>query len=123
MQIKAESILSECVINTRTIFSFNFQKKAIEIYSNILDSETNNYLKNCMMQGFWVGLGFCCFDLSFAAIYKFGIIFIRNKTLTFENLNCVITNIGNSCNGLTDILRNMGTLQKQNYLLKVFLIL
>ena len=112
MQIEAGSILSECVINTRTIFSFNFQKKAIEIYSNILDSETNNYLKNCMMQGFWVGLGLCCFDLSFAAVYKFGIIFIRNKTLTFENLNCVITNIANSCDGLTDILRNMGDTAK-----------
>ena len=108
MQIEAGSILSECVINTKTIFSFNFQQKAVEIYTNILNSETKNYLKNCVMQGFWVGIGLCCFDLSFAASYKFAIILMRKRTLTFQNLNCVITNISNSCDGLTDILRNMG---------------
>jgi ATP-binding cassette subfamily B (MDR/TAP) protein 1 len=108
IQIEAGSFLSECVINTKTIFSFNFQQKAIEIYSNILNSETKNYLKNCIMQGFWVGFGLFCYNLSFAIVYKFSIIFIKNKTLTFQNLNCVITNISNSCDGLTDILRNMG---------------
>ena len=107
MKIEAGSILSECVINTKTIFSFNFQQKAVEIYSNILNSQTKDYLKNCIMQGFWVGLGLCCYDLSFAVTYKFAIIFMRKRTLTFENLNCVITNISNSCDGLTDILRNM----------------
>ena len=108
VQIEAGSILSESVINTKTIFSFNFQQKAIEIYSNILSSETKDFLKNCLMQGFWVGLGLCCFDLSFAAAYKFAIIFMRNRSLTYQNFNCVITNIINSCEGLTDILRNMG---------------
>ena len=108
IQIEAGSILSECVINIKTIFSFNFQKKAIEIYSNILESETKNYLKNCIMQGFWVGFGLSCFDFSFAVSYKFAMIFMRNKTLTFQNLNCVITNISNSCDGLTDIMRNIG---------------
>ena len=108
IQIEAGSILSECVINIKTIFSFNFQKKASEIYSNILESETKNYLKNCIMQGFWVGFGLSCFDFSFAVSYKFAMIFLRNKTLSFQNLNCVIGNISNSIDGLTDILRNMG---------------
>ena len=108
MQIEAGSILSECVVNIKTIFSFNFQKKAVEIYSKILQSDEKNYLKNSIMQGFWVGLGLCCFDISYAVAYKFAIIFMRNRTLTFQNLNCVITNIANSCDGLTDILRNMG---------------
>ena len=107
IQIEAGSVLSECVVNTKTIFSFNFQKKAIEIYSNILQSETRNHLIDSVMQGFWVGLGLACFDISYAVVYKFAIIFIRNKTLTFQNLNCVVTNIFNSIDGLTDILRNM----------------
>ena len=107
IQIEAGSVLSECVVNTKSIFSFNFQKKAIEIYSNILQSETRNHLIDSVMQGFWVGLGLACFDISYAVVYKFAIIFIRNKTLTFQNLNCVVTNIFNSIDGLTDILRNM----------------
>ena len=112
IKIEAGSFLSECVINTRTIFSFNFQQKAIELYTNILESETKDYLKNSIMQGFWVGLGLSCFDLSFAVVYKFAIIFMRKRILTFENLNCVITNISNSCDGLTDILRNIGDSSK-----------
>ena len=32
-QIEAGSFLSECVINTKTIFSFNFNKKAEKKYS------------------------------------------------------------------------------------------
>ena len=107
IQIEAGSVLSECVINTKTIFSFNFQKKAFEIYSNILQSETKNHLIDSIMQGFWVGLGLACYDISYAVVYKFAIIFLRNKTLTFQNLNCVVTNIFNSIDGLTDILRNM----------------
>jgi ATP-binding cassette subfamily B (MDR/TAP) protein 1 len=108
IQIEAGSVLSECVVNTKTIFSFNFQKKAFEIYSNILQSETKSHLINSIMQGFWVGLGLACYDFSYAVVYKCAIIFLRNKTLTFQNLNCVVTNIFNSIDGLTDILRNMG---------------
>ena len=108
IQIEAGSVLSECVVNTKTIFSFNFQKKAFEIYSNILQSETKSHLIDSIMQGFWVGLGLACYDFSYAVVYKFAIIFLRNKTLTFQNLNCVVTNIFNSIDGLTDILRNMG---------------
>ena len=49
MQIEAGSILSECVVNIKTILSFNFQKKAVEIYSKILQSDEKNYLKNSIM--------------------------------------------------------------------------
>ena len=111
-KIKAGSFLSECVINTKTIFSFNFQNKAKEIYSNILNSETKKYLKACILQGFWIGFGLGCYSLAYAIAFKFAIIFIKNKTLTFENLSCVISNIANSCDGLSDILRNIGDTKK-----------
>ena len=111
-KIKAGSFLSECVINTKTIFSFNFKNKAKEIYSNILNSETKKYLKACILQGFWIGFGLGCYSLAYAIAFKFAIIFIKNKTLTFENLSCVISNIANSCDGLSDILRNIGDTKK-----------
>ena len=111
-QIEAGSFLSECVINTKTIFSFNFNKKAKEIYSNILSSETNHYLKSSIFQGFWMGFGLCCYFISYALAFKFGIIFIKNKTSTFENLSKVISNIVNSYDGLSDILRNIGDTKK-----------
>jgi ATP-binding cassette subfamily B (MDR/TAP) protein 1 len=35
LKIEAGNILSESVVNIKTIFSFNFQKRALELYSNI----------------------------------------------------------------------------------------
>ena len=111
-QIEAGSFLSECVINTKTVFSFNFQNKALELYSNILNSETNNFLKKSMIQGFWIGFGLGCYSLAYAIAFKFAIIFIKNRTLSFENFSCVVSNIANSCDGLSDILRNIGDTKK-----------
>jgi ABC-type multidrug transport system fused ATPase/permease subunit len=112
MKIEAGSILSECVVNTKTIFSFNFQKKALQIFENILNTEKKYYLKNSMMQGFWIGLGLSAYNFAFGVVYKCGFIFLRNRTITFDNLMCCITNIINSCDGLSDILRNMGDSNK-----------
>ena len=112
MKIEAGSILSECVVNTKTIFSFNFQKKAVQIFENILNTEKKYYLKNSMMQGFWIGLGLSAYNFAFGVVYKCGFIFLRNRTITFDNLMCCITNIINSCDGLSDILRNMGDSNK-----------
>ena len=36
LKVEAGSIISECVISTKTIFYFNFQKTALSIYSSIL---------------------------------------------------------------------------------------
>jgi len=111
-QIEAGSFLSECVINTKTIFSFNFQIKAKEKYSNILNSETKNFFKSSLLQGFWIGFGFGSYCIAYGLAFKLAIIFIRKRTLTFENLTCVISNIANSCDGLIDILRNLGDTKK-----------
>ena len=73
IKIEAGSFLSECVNNTKTIFSFNFQKSAIEIYSNILEGETKDYLKDSLMQGFLIGFGVFCTSFAYATSYKFGI--------------------------------------------------
>ena len=112
MKIEAGSILSECVINMKTIMSFNFQNKAIEIYENILSTEKKHYFKDSLKLGFWMGLGLSAYNFAFGAIYKCGFLFLREKSVTFENLTCCITNISNSCDGLSDILRNMGDSKK-----------
>ena len=69
IRIESGSILSECAINTKTIFSFNFQSKALEMYKNILYKETKS-IKNSLMLGFLIGIGmFIIFGSNFV-IYK-----------------------------------------------------
>ena len=46
--IEAGAILSECVINTKTIFSFNFQKPAVDMYLGLLLTETSDYVKDSL---------------------------------------------------------------------------
>ena len=112
MKIEAGSFLSECVINVKTLISFNFKKRAIETYENLLNAGEKNYLKDSMWQGFWIGLGLSAYNFAFGVIYKCGFTFLRNRSVTFENLTCCVTNIINSCDGLSDILRNMGDSKK-----------
>ena len=108
IKIEAGSFLSESVVNIKTIFSFNFQKKALELYENILHTEKKNFLKNAMMQGLWLGLGLSIFNFAFGIAFKCGFIFLEKRSVTFENLMYCINIIMYTCDGLSNILRNMG---------------
>jgi ABC-type multidrug transport system fused ATPase/permease subunit len=104
IRIEAGSVLSECAINTKTIFSFNFQNKALEIYRNILEKETKAYLKDSIMLGVLIGGGVFVLFASHAVVYKCAIKFIKNRTLTFDELNVVLNTLMSSTDGISDSL-------------------
>ena len=112
IRIEAGSILSECVINTKTIFSFNFQPHALEIYKNILDKETKAYLKDSIMLGVLIGGGTFILFLSHAVVYKCAIKFIRKKTLTYDELNAVMNTLMSATDGIADSLHGIGDYPK-----------
>ena len=107
-KIESGSFLSECVVNMKTIFSFNFHSKAIKIYEDYLNTEKKYFLKNSLLQGFWIGFALSVYNFAFGIAYKCGFIFLKNRSVDFESLACCVYNIVNSCDGLSDILRNMG---------------
>ena len=45
INIEAGAVLSECVINTKIIYSFNFQKPAVEMYLRILEGQKKIFKK------------------------------------------------------------------------------
>ena len=107
--IEAGSILSECVINTKTIFSFNFQKRAVDMYLSLLLSESSEYVTNSLWKGFFLGLGafatYCCNATVFYAAKEF----ILRFTLEFDTfmftcstLMMMITGISVGLNGISD---------------------
>ena len=55
--IEAGGILSECVTNTKTIFSFNFQRAAVQMYMDVLEYNRTQYLRDALLSGFFIGLG------------------------------------------------------------------
>ena len=112
IRIEAGSILSECVINTKTIFSFNFQPHALEIYRNILEKETKAYLKDSIMLGLLIGGGVFILFSSHSVVYKCAMIFIKNRTLTFNSMNAVMNTLMTSTDGISDSLHGIGDYPK-----------
>jgi ATP-binding cassette subfamily B (MDR/TAP) protein 1 len=112
LKIEAGNILSESVVNIKTIFSFNFQKRALELYSNILNTEKKEFLKGALLQGFCVGLGLASNYFGISAVFKLTLHLLKKRNTTFERLMNCLYSISNSIDSLTSILRNMGDSNK-----------
>ena len=110
MNVEAGGILSESVINTKTIFSFNFQKKAVKLYMEILQSEKNHYITDSILFGILTGLGIFFSFANHAALFYFSKNFFIDGTLEYDNMNITIqililmvSSISNGLRGIFDI--------------------
>ncbi len=107
--IEAGAILSECVINTKTIFPFNFQKPAVDMYLSLLLTENSENIKQSLWQAFFKGLGAFTTYLSNATVYYAAKKYILNFTLFFEDfmlskcsLMMMILGVSLGLNGVSD---------------------
>ena len=109
LDIEAGSILSECVINTKTIYSFNFQKAAVEMYLKILDGQKASFIKDSLIKGIFLSLGAFATYASNATIFHYSGVFIAKGKLKYQNMNSamnaamMMTNgVSTGLNGLAD---------------------
>ena len=93
-KIEAGGILSEYVMNTKTIFCFNFQRKAIRINIEILESIRRQFILDSIIMGFFMGLGSFCYFVSNIAVYSAAKKYMMDESLDSEDLT-VIMNITN----------------------------
>ena len=112
LKIEAGNILSESVVNVKTIFSFNFQKRALELYSNILNVERKQFLKSALMQGFCVGIGLASNSLGIGTLFKLAIHLLKKRDITFIKLMRCLYAIVDAIESLSAMLRNMGDSNK-----------
>ena len=108
--VEAGSILSESVLNTKTIFSFNFQKKAVKLYMEILNSETKHFVKDSLLFGILMGFGTFFSFANHAALFYFSKNFFVDGTLEYNKMNITIqililmtSSISNGLRGIFDI--------------------
>ena len=109
INIEAGSILSECVVNTKTIYSFNFQKPAVDMYLNIIKQNQSHFTRDSIIKGISMGLGMFAVYACNATVFHFAWNYIEKGLLNVENMNitmnCVMTltsGISQNINGLTD---------------------
>jgi ATP-binding cassette subfamily B (MDR/TAP) protein 1 len=108
--IQAGSILSESVLNTKTIFSFNFQKQSVKLYMEVLNSETQNFVRDSLLFGLLMGFGIFCSFVNHSALFYFSEKFFLKNTLNYKNMNITIqililmtSSIYNGIRGIFDI--------------------
>ena len=82
----ARSFFTECITNTKSVFSYNFTKEAIRLYKSILDSVTSDYLRDSAFLGLFLAAINCLAYPANSVAYKCGITFIRKRLITFDHL-------------------------------------
>ena len=112
INIEAGSILSECVLNTKTIFSFNFEKEAVKIYTDIIRKETITFLRDSFLQGFIVGIGVMAQYSCNAVIFHMSKSYIKNGDLTFTEMTICIFLIIYTAEGISNALLGIGDYEK-----------
>ena len=90
IDVQAGSLLSECVNNTKTVFAYNFQTKALDIYTNILDKKNAGLYKHCIYQGLWFGFNQLTMYSAFATLYYYGTKLLLRGETDFESMNKAI---------------------------------
>ena len=110
--VEAGGILSECVINTKTIFSFNFQPAAIQMYLEAIEFIRQQFFRDALISGFFVGLGNFCTFAANAAVYAAAKKFILNGSIDSDEMAIAMNVVTTSAQGISNGLGNLGNLKK-----------
>ena len=105
--IEAGGILSESVLNTKTIFSFNFQKESVKLYMEILNSEKKSFVRDSVLLGILTGFGVFCSFANYSALFYFSKKFFLAKSLTYKNMNVTIQILNLLTSGLSNGVRGV----------------
>ena len=116
--VEAGGILSECVTNTKTIYSFNFQKAAVDMYMDVLEYHRRTFLRDSIIAGFFVGLGTFCLFAGQAAVMAMAKHYILNNDIDSEDMALALNIVMTSAGGIGNGLSTLGDLKKANLAFK-----
>ena len=105
--IEAGGILSESVLNTKTIFSFNFQKESVKLYMEVLKSETKTFVRDSILLGILMGFGVFCSFANHSALFYFSKKFFLDKTLDYKTMNITIQILNLMTSGISNGIRGI----------------
>ena len=110
--VEAGGILSECVINTKTIFSFNFQPSAIKMYLNAIEFIRQQFYRDAFISGFFVALGNFASFAANAAVFALAKRYILNGSLKSEDMAISMSVVTTCAQGISNGMGNIGNLKK-----------
>ena len=110
--VEAGGILSECVVNTKTIFSFNFQPTAIKMYLEAIEFIRRQFYRDAFISGFFVALGNFATFAANAAVYAGAKKFILDGSLDSEDMAVAMSVVTTCAQGVSNGLGSIGNLKK-----------
>ena len=116
--VEAGGILSECVTNTKTIYSFNFQQAAVDMYMDVLEYHRRTFLRDSIIAGFFVGLGTFCLFAGQAAVMAMAKHYILKNDIDSEDMALALNIVMTSAGGIGNGLSTLGDLKKANLAFK-----
>ena len=112
INIEAGGILSECVTNTKTIFSFNFQEKALEMYKEIISFLKKQFVRDSIINGFFIGLGQFSMFAANSTVFYAAKKFILKDEIDSEDMGMAMNITIASASGISQGIGNIGDLKK-----------
>ena len=112
VNVEAGGILSECVTNTKTIYSFNFQKAAVDMYMGVLEYHRKQFLRDSIIAGIFVGLGQFCIFAGQACVMAAAKHFILKGQIDSEDMGLAMNIVMTSAGGIGNGLAQLGDLKK-----------
>ena len=116
--VEAGGVLSECVTNTKTIYSFNFQKHAVEMYMEILDYCRRQFLRDAVISGFFIGLGQFCMYAANATVFALSKKYIIDGDIDSEEMGLAMNIVITSSAGIGEAMSNVGDIKKASVAFK-----
>ena len=112
VNIEEGGIISECITNTKTIYSFNFQKKAIEMYMEIIDFLKRKFIRDSLIGGFFIGLGqFSMFAANSTVLYATKKYVLKGE-IDSEDMVLAMNVVMTAASGISQGMKNIGDLKK-----------
>ncbi len=110
--VEAGGILSECVTNTKTIYSFNFQNAAVKMYLEVLEFVKNQFIRDALFAGFFIGLGQFALFGGNAAVFAAAKKYILDGDIDSEHMGLAMNIAMTSCSGIGNGMTQLGDLKK-----------
>ena len=116
--VEAGGILSECVTNTKTIYSFNFQNAAVEMYMGVLEYHRRQFLRDSIIAGIFIGIGQFCIFGGNCAVMAAAKHYILSGSIDSEDMGLAMNIVLTSAGGIGNGLSQLGDLKKANVAFK-----
>ena len=116
--IEAGSILSECVVNTKTIYSFNFQKKAVEMYLDVLENIRLKFRRDAFINGLFLAVGQFAIFCAQATVFAASRYWIKHYDMNTDNMSRTICIVLTTAGGIGNGLSQVGDYKKANIAFK-----